>query len=552
MRPIVPMVLAAISSGVLAPACGQPQAASTSRAMASDCVRSGSRALRGWAELGWRQQCQRQITEAESNPGALDGAGPQGRARAQLLARAEGEPVVFVRTPRPATPLSRKAEAIRRRLGSDPSPGNTLFEIYRKLLKSPSLAREVLLTEGYLYTESPALAAVLVRTVRLEHLFSAPELVIERGSRRLTALRVGDHYQNPDGETENQRATLLLFDRVWVAGEDPGPPLHRSLREVRSELGFDTLQVRTMHPERIVAELSYGEQRTLALLRSRGPLAELSCELVPRGQREGLDEARRRARRRARVVAGLQRTILAQIAEALPFDEPRTEDGQQDGKLRIEWRKAYERGRSSFEFNEDRYYVFDRAGRPRVPQVCIDFIIDTLERASGTWWQPRGEPRLRSTGRFDFRAFEVENRRSVESFLEFAEGHPEWFEVLRVPDEDRIPFLWRRRFFERLYDERRGFGPGDIVAIYGLRDDGLMHYHSFFVLEDDPVTGMPIRVASNAGRPRVRSWESEMLSAPLRGVRARVRPKLSWYETIVVDEAPKVSQNSPRESSSAI
>ena len=77
-----------------------------------------------------------------------------------------------------------------------------------------------------------------------------------------------------------------------------------------------------------------------------------------------------------------------------------------------------------------------------------------------------------------------------------------------------------------------------MVAIYGLRDDGKMHYHSFFVYSSDPVTGVPSLVAANAGRPRIRPWESEMLTAPQRSIHARIRPKLEWLEAITAPPGP--------------
>ncbi len=88
----------------------------------------------------------------------------------------------------------------------------------------------------------------------------------------------------------------------------------------------------------------------------------------------------------------------------------------------------------------------------------------------------------------------------------------------------------RGRFFGDLYAKRASYRPGDVVVIYGLRDDEKLHYHSFFVYESDPVTGMPTLVASNAGRPRIRTWENEMQNAPRRSVFARIRPRLSWLE----------------------
>jgi len=66
----------------------------------------------------------------------------------------------------------------------------------------------------------------------------------------------------------------------------------------------------------------------------------------------------------------------------------------------------------------------------------------------------------------------------------------------------------------------------------GPRDDEKLHYHSFFIVAADPITGMPTQVAANAGRPRIRSWEAEMQNAPRRGILARIRPRLAWLEQV--------------------
>ena len=42
--------------------------------------------------------------------------------------------------------------------------------------------------------------------------------------------------------------------------------------------------------------------------------------------------------------------MVAQVAEKLPFDEPLTEYGQQDGELRRRWLAADLAGKSRFEF----------------------------------------------------------------------------------------------------------------------------------------------------------------------------------------------------------
>jgi hypothetical protein len=69
-----------------------------------------------------------------------------------------------------------------------------------------------------------------------------------------------------------------------------------------------------------------------------------------------------------------------------------------------------------------------------------------------------------------------------------------------------------------------------------MRDDGEPHYHSFFVYDADPLTGMPTQLASNAVLPQVRSWEGEMHNAPRRSIRVRIRPRSSWLAEILGDD----------------
>jgi hypothetical protein len=222
--------------------------------------------------------------------------------------------------------------------------------------------------------------------------------------------------------------------------------------------------------------------------------------------------------------------IRAAMDENLPFDEPRTEYGQEDGKLRQHWREAYFRGSTRYDFNGDTYAVFDRQGRPLVPEVCIDFVVDTFERAGGAWYAAQDQPRARSVGRLDFDATGTLNRRNVEEFLALAKRRPEWFEHRPVPPEEQVALERRPRFLSTLFEHRMEYRPGDVVVILGPRADEKLHYHSFFVFDADPVTGMPSLVAGNSGRPRVRAWTSEMASAPKRSVVARMRPSLSFLE----------------------
>ena len=94
---------------------------------------------------------------------AVAGAGVnQGFERALLLGRARAEPVVFLRAPTfDAEHASSRALALRSEL-LDEHPAFAFERVLAKVKQSPELAREVFLTEGYLYSESPELAALYV------------------------------------------------------------------------------------------------------------------------------------------------------------------------------------------------------------------------------------------------------------------------------------------------------------------------------------------------------------------------------------------------------
>ncbi|RYZ02942.1 MAG: hypothetical protein EOO73_29940 [Myxococcales bacterium] len=478
------------------------------------------------------RRCLAEAEELSARPSLELPPSSEPALRAQLFGRTKSAPVLFLRRPEAAeSPL---AATLRDAL--EESPGyDTFGRVVGKVRKEPALARAVFLRSGYLYTENPDLAA-LYGTLTLSLLFREPELRIQRGADELFARRLEDgDYEYTSGEERGRRAKLLLFDRV-SAGEEPfRAAAHVDLSEVSRELGFDELRVRHASPEHLLVDAVYAGVRVPTVLRLVAERAALGCESAGENRAQLLqrrEEARRGARARERLVA----VIKEQVDEALPFDEPKTEDGQQDGKLRPEWRQAYLKGDSSFEFNGDRYAVFDDGGRPRPPQVCIDFVLDTFERAGGTWWRQRGETRQRTAGRLSFDHTGMENRRSVERFLEFARTHGEAFDVYDAPAEERVPLRQRAAFFSALYRARAHFRPGDIVAILGPRDDEKLHYHSFFIVGSDPLSGMPTELAANAGRPRIRSWEGEMSNAPRRSIISRVRPRQLWLESFLSPE----------------
>jgi hypothetical protein len=474
--------------------------------------------------------CALQLAAIGQLPALASPAANAPALRAHLLGRTKAVPVLFVSLPEVAltdsvaTQLRQELEAL---------PGYQVFgSVVGKVRERPERARAVFLRDGYLYTESPELAS-LFGSLTLSLLFRDPELRIVRGAEELSARRLNDgDYEYTSGAEQGRRAKLLLFDRVVAAGGAVSQSRHVDVRGLAKQLGFDELSVERITTRGLAAQAAYGDVRAPTLLRVEHGKLALVCEVL--GARRGLVQAyRAEAARAERVQAQLLGIVKAQVDEGLPFDEPKTEDGQQDGHLRPEWRNAYLRGSSSYEFNGDRYSVFDASGRPRPPQVCIDFVLDTFERASGTWWQRRDFPRQRLLGRLRFEETAIENRRSVERFIDFARAHGEAFEVYEPPSEQRVPLRNRQEFFSNLYQMRRHFKRGDVVAILGPRDDEKLHYHSFIIVDADPLSGMPTELAANAGRPRIRSWEGEMSNAPRRSIFARVRPRQLWLESFL-------------------
>ena len=463
--------------------------------------------------------------------------------RAQLLGRAKAAPVLFLSQP-PAEAEHALAAALRGDL--ERSPSYQMFDrVVGKVRSDPELARAVFLRDGYFFTENPELAS-LYSSVTLSLLFRDTELHIVRGVVELSARRVKDgDYEYTSGPERGRRAKVLLFDRVASAGAAWGESRHGDLKPLSAELGFDELAVLRIKESRLAVELVYGAVRVPALLRvDHGKLA-LECE-APGAERARVLEHRARALRAQELQERLLSVMKAQVDEGLPFDEPKTEEGQQDGKLRPEWRSAYLNGSSSFEFNGDRYAVFDASGRPRPPQVCIDFVLDTFERAGGTWWQAAHQRRERVLGRLRFDDAAIANRRSVERFIDFARAHPAQFDVYDLPAEERVSLRNRQQFFAQLYRSRAHYRRGDIVAILGPREDDKLHYHTFFVVDADPLSGMPTELAANAGRPRIRSWEGEMSNAPRRSILARIRPRAVWLESFLAPEHAVSADEPPK------
>ena len=350
----------------------------------------------------------------------------------------------------------------------------------------------------------------------------------------------GGEYVYADGIDRGKKARLLLFDRVRVAGQPRGPILHRDVRSAAHELLFDRMSVLHSTRDHLLTQVHYGDVPATILFKSHGASLEAVCETFDEKHKDALQAARGKAHVRARVLAAIRRVILEQVEEQLPFDEPKREWGQQDGHLKRHWKSAYLKGEDSYVFNYDQYPVFSEQGKPAPPQVCIDFITETFERSSGTWWQPKHKKRERTRGGISFDELTDTDRRQVPTFVAYAQKKPEWFEVYTVPMRQRLPYLFKKRFYRFVEKERGRLQPGDIVVIRGLAPwdhYNTPHYHTFFVYERDPVTAMPILLAGNAGKPRIQSWEPVMGRTPHRKIETVVRPRLSWLADAVREQS---------------
>lgn len=462
--------------------------------------------------------------------------------RARMLVAAKADPGLFVRAPEYRDALEDLRPWVagyRELINRTKYPWTTLKKFLPIFINKPKEGRQTLLKDGYLFADNPELAHSLTSLVRAEHLFGHDRIWIQRGERVFHAERKRSRYYYVGGPLDGQPVRLLHLDRLGH-GQPPKQALHRDLRSLEYRLHFSRMKIRHVTDEYIVANLEYGQWWVPSLLKADGARLDLQCEIVDDALVKKVEAEKRRAERRQRAVEALRRTIIAQVDEELPFDEPRREWGfQHDGRLRKNWRYAYFKQRELYAFNGDSYFVFDREGRPFVPQVCVDFLTDTFERTSGSWWRPKGQKPGREVGLLDFDTLTThrEELRQVPGFLGFAKEHPEWFDVFEPPERDWIQMRRREKFIDYLLHHREEFQSGDIVMIKGFTpwDPIHAHYHSFFIYETDPVTGIPIVVAGNAGRPSLRAWEIEARRTPKRAIHHRIRPKVEWLESIIAE-----------------
>ena len=407
-----------------------------------------------------------------------------------------------------------------------------LKNVIKQHKRDKAALRAVVLRDTMLYVDDARSAADIYRFLGFPDLFDEPEIWLRRGDGVYRLQRQDKWaYVFADGVRAGERARLLIFDRVALDRASLEARVGWDLNRLRPTLALKAFRVERHGPDLLTgkAVLRGGGELEAAAFEREGVMT-VAVVAAPEGRDQllaTLDVDRRGEAIKRGILAAADRMV----GEELRFDEPKTEEGQQDGLLRRKWEHAYLGGQSSFEFNGDRYTVFTKQGAPNTPQVCIDFIYDTVERWSGRWWTPKAQGRHRTEGFINAEEWiGVIGRRQVSRLVASASEHPDKMEVLAFPASDRVPFDDTAGFYERLRRLGKDTLPGDIISIYGLKTDGRNHWHSFMIYDLDPIYNAPYLLVGQAGKARVQVWHDVMRSGPRRAITHRVRWRDDWLD----------------------
>ncbi len=547
------------------PACGEnapgSSAAATSAGKGSTVTLAPAAPLAPADLEEASKQCDQTIAQAKAEP-ALKGAPAFEASRIELMGRPRGTPILWKREPAVSPNASETTASAIAKVARAERPLPVVKGLIRRYGRSPETLRAIFLREGYVYADKPEVALALIETLRITHLFKESVVYLLRGQsvhtlrHELRTRYLPERYVHQDGPLKDSVAELLLGDRFAIEKKSlEENPATLDLASAAADHGFERLRVKHLAEKTLVAQIRAPLGTWVdAAFELDGPRLHLKCVSGPADALAARNKAIENAASFQKALAKLRATVHAEVQEEPRFDEPKDEpDGEeQDGTLRREWRRAYEKGLRRYTVGTKTYDVYDEQGRAVPPQVCVDFITDTWERASGTWYKPlpsasgndRPKPAPeRIKGGIDFDKFELENRRSVAELVAFARRQNDMFEVLDVPQEERIPLLKRSEFFSYLSEHADDFAAGDVLVIFGVKDDGRPHYHSVMIVERDPITGVPVLVAGNAGRPREQTLEGVMARSPKRSIKHRIRPKPSWLAFAVLGHDASSTKN---------
>jgi len=477
------------------------------------------------------QICAEKITEAEEAQPLRLMSEESKRNRLKLLYHAKGSPVYLTVEPK-KTELKTLSEIGYNRRIDIRNPWGFIEKNKAFFESHPSLSRKLFLREGYLYNSNPLAAHAISQLVGARVLFNEPRFWVQRGSALMKAERRGKYYYFGDGPYKGRVVTVNFMDRLTL--ERPGKPLHIDFVPAKNTYHFNWLDIKFVSETHVVASLNYSDipgrlVRTLFKRREFG--VDMVCET------EDTSEYRKTLDARAGGIKNLRAAMLEQIAERIPFDEPKYEVGQEDGKLRDAWVGSFYRGRLKYQYKNElmveENYIYGHLGHARPPQVCVDFLVDTIDRAAGSRYSGVFERKHseRISGSFDSRLFRYENEngkekhyalRNVDGITHFAKDHPQWFNVIKVPQKKRVR-IGSKEFWD--YLPTLMLQSGDMVFIRGYVPwDSNQHSHSFYIYNTDPLTGMPILLAGNAGPASLRPWVVETNRTPQRKVKMIIRP----------------------------
>lgn len=234
------------------------------------------------------------------------------------------------------------------------------------------------------------------------------------------------------------------------------------------------------------------------------------------------------------LVSGLKSILDSFIEEKLPFDEPRVEVGQEDGKLRELWQVSWRKGRGKFGYRGEWYYVRSNEGHAIPPQVCADVIVDAFDRLGGSWWVDNKRYDSESSFTNFIKSYEKYPRR-VPDLIHVMKSNPEYFEILYSKERDGV----RLKDFNQLQLLFNEFdlSLGDIVFINGPTpwDKKHEHWHSFFVYSLDMEKG-DWEIVGNASMSAKRWLKSEANRTPYRRVWYVFRPTTLFLDKVTNKE----------------
>ncbi|MBW2457905.1 MAG: hypothetical protein JRI68_25595 [Deltaproteobacteria bacterium] len=470
--------------------------------------------------------------------------------RAELVGRVRGATVLWKRAPRLGELPDDLRSAVQR-LERSTDPLGDIRELIAEHRREPKTLRRALLREGYLFVPTIADALAVVQQLGLTHLFDEPEIYLLRDG-TVHQLRRGKagrktRYLHADGPRKGEPAELLFADRVGLdAAALTRDTLAVDFSAAAETFGFERIRQAQLTADWLAGEVRYGPKTWVPVVFDvRGPSARLQCHALSAATADSVATAHAAAQRFNRVQARIRQVAYAQVQEQIPFDVARAGTGDASDRfpLRARWLEAYDEGRRSFRLKGKRYPVYDAQGRPLVPQVCLEFAYDTWERASGTWYQgaTRATPKSplqpqpkRVLGGLTIDALGIDNRRRVSKFLDYADEHPETFDVWHTPSEDRVTFAKHGRFFATLAKHADQFRRGDLLIVSRLKQTSRARYHTMIVIEIDPFVGIPTLVAGNAAKPRIQTIDGVMQISPRRYLKMRIRPQPGWLDQAVL------------------